>query len=726
MIPNLISVLFITLLVFSGCEPSSKMMILEQDLGLNSSEGTSNLRSPDLSLSPDQDRLEHDLSLTDMGIQDLQFPEQVEDQSLEVLNDQDLPENSPLDFDVDLDMLALDLSLPVDMSILPPETVDQGTPPEDIEWSTTPIFAEMFTPAHTNGQILDRWDIQGICAPTQARVGMYCAGGPTGSGSIQTQISTMGYQDLILSYMRIPNNAGGYEENERFVVEWSQDGTEPWYEIESSRQTEAQHVEFPLPQDAHNLPHFTLRFKTISNSNNGGESFWLNSVVIRARVPRCTQQEWVNQFQPPYQDPNGHFIGGSEIFRIVRHQGELFATNTYWMDENNPWYGMGDQWGQILRKSRADEVWQEEYDLGFGVLRPEILQSIHLTQPETRSLLIASTFRIQNGRYYIDVWTRNDQTQHWTLTTPHEGPNPADSHDISVRQLSVHTDQVTGEERIILSVGTQGMLEGRYREDVPGQIEWFPLIPVAFNERAMGMTIANQKVVVGAGNQIWHRQDGPNPQYTLVHTMQDLIADELLRPPMGTYRGMTTIQHPELNQESILFSWAPDYISTGVIYRLDPQGEGYRRVIETDIGDLLSAQLGVPVWTSLCTYSYFLPVVHPQTGKHYHLGGCLNVIGGDQYPFWVGQPGSGHYKGGIYFIRDEYGSYLLREVKERHNGEDPPRDAIRAIELSPFEAQSIEGQQVYFGGHDSAGEISTNLAWMYSASLNDVLEQCAD
>jgi hypothetical protein len=266
------------------------------------------------------------------------------------------------------------------------------------------------------------------------------------------------------------------------------------------------------------------------------------------------------------------------------------------------------------------------------------------------------------------------------------------------------------------------MLEGTYDPAVPGRIGWAPLIPVAYNERAMGMSIANGVVVVGAGNQIWHRIDGPDPRYEMVHEMEDLIADADLRPPMGTYRGLTTIATPNGPGESVIFSWAPDYRSTGTIYRLDPQGDGYARVAETDIGDLLSADLGVPVWVSLCTYSYFLPVTDPETGVTKHLGGCLNSIGGDQYPIWTGEAGAGLYKGGIYFIRHEDASYTVREVAGRHNGTDDPRDSIRAMAVSPFAGDD----QVYFGGHDSSGIISTNLAWMYSASLRDALEVCAD
>ena len=167
---------------------------------------------------------------------------------------------------------------------------------------------------------------------------------------------------------------------------------------------------------------------------------------------------------------------------------------------------------------------------------------------------------------------------------------------MSVRQLVVHIDSVTGQEKIILPVGTQGMLEGVYDPNVPGQIAWEPLIPVDYNERVMGMSIANGVVVVGAGNQIWHRVDGPDPRYERVHDMEDLVADDALRPPMGTYRGMSTIATPNADTESRIFSWVPDYAPGR---SPDPDGGSYRRVAETDIGDLLAADLGVPVWVSL-------------------------------------------------------------------------------------------------------------------------------
>ena len=51
-------------------------------------------------------------------------------------------------------------------------------------------------------------------------------------------------------------------------------------------------------------------------------------------------------------------------------------------------------------------------------------QGLEFTQPEPDvNMLLASTFRdSMSGRYFIDVWTRDDATQSWTLVTPHEGP----------------------------------------------------------------------------------------------------------------------------------------------------------------------------------------------------------------------------------------------------------------------------------------------------------------
>ncbi|XOV90462.1 MAG: hypothetical protein ACFHX7_11405 [Pseudomonadota bacterium] len=589
-----------------------------------------------------------------------------------------------------------------------------------------PLFVDRFQPGNINGPTLERWSIEGTCTTSAdnsgINLGAYCLGADT-PGQLQTTFSTEGYTDIRLSYGRVPNSETAFDDDERFVAEWSADGAAPWHLVEESTATAFQTVSFALPEEAAGNPDFTLRFRVEADSSDGNELFWMDNVVVTGDVPRCTNHEWKEQYDAPFTDVNGEFVGGSEIFRIVRHGPDLFATNTYWFDENNPWYGSGDQWGQILVKSAEEENWREDYDLGQGVLRPEVLQSVSFESAGVE-LLLASTYRLQSGNYYIDVWTRDDATGDWTKATPHSGVTPADTHDISVRQVVVHRDSVTGEEKILLTVGTQGMLEGQYDASEPGQIRWNPLIPVNFNSRAMGMAIANGVVVVGGGNQIWHRVDGANPSYKMVHDMSDLVANENLEPPQGTYRGMTTIDNPVGSGESILFSWVPDHRSTGIIWRLDPDGDSYNRTAETDIGDLLSGYLEAPVYFSLCTYSYFLPVINPTSGDLEHLGGCLNVIGiaGNEYPSWTQNDAgtSGHYMGGIYFIRHQNGSYTLREVKGRHNGSDDPRDSIRAIELSPFD------DTVYFGGHDSAFLTSTNLAWMYSASLDDVLEVCAD
>ena len=127
------------------------------------------------------------------------------------------------------------------------------------------------------------------------------------------------------------------------------------------------------------------------------------------------------------------------------------------------------------------------------------------------------------------------------------------------------------------------------------------------------------------------------------------------------------------------------------------------------------------MWVSLCTYSYFLPVTDPETGAIKHLGGCLNSISGGQYPLWSGENGAGLYRGGIYFIRHEDGAYTLREVAGRHNGVDEPRDSVRAMALRLSQAISTSTSVV-----DSSGVISTDMAWMYSAPLRDVLQICAE
>jgi len=438
----------------------------------------------------------------------------------------------------------------------------------------------------------------------------------------------------------------------------------------------------------------------------------------------AVRNPWVRSYSSGGRDVNGEFLGGSEIFHIESHKGKLYAATSYWMDENNTYYSNGkrNQWAQVLVKDSKNSPWREDYDTGDdrGVLRPEILQSVTFTKPNPDvNLLFLATYRTDHSKYYVDIMVRNDATGKWIKTTPHSGPKVPDAHDFSVRAMRVYTGRVTREERIFVTVGIQGVLSGVYDPRVPGWIRWYPFHPVNFSERALSICEANNSLVIGAGDAVWRRKDGPSPSYSIVHDLRDLV-DRPVNPAIGGIRGMTTIDNPTGAGDSLLFLWsnADAKGACGSMYRLDPDGRGgYTRHEDVRLAPVIQKELGVYPSFILGSYSYVQSVRNPVTRKIHHLVGLYVQLnyGKHSYPTWDEKKQI--YMGGLFAIRDEKGRYTINEVNGRHNGSDTPLTAVRAIEPSPFRNDT----DVYFGGHDCANIMSTDFAWIYKAPLRTVL-----
>lgn len=452
--------------------------------------------------------------------------------------------------------------------------------------------------------------------------------------------------------------------------------------------------------------------------------------VKRLRVylrPAGTARAWTRSFRSGGRDENGEFLGGSEVHHIVGHKGKLYAATGYWMDENNPYYSGGKrtQWAQVMVKETRNAPWKEAFDTGDasangkGVLRPEILKSVVFRRPNPDvNLLFLATYRTDRERYYVDIMLRNDRTGEWTTTTPHSGKKTADSHDVSVRSMRVYTDRVTGEERLYLTIGSKGVLSGVLDPREKGWIKWRPFEPVSFSNRALSICEANGSLVVGAGDAVWRRTDGPKPRWTEIHHFRDIV-DRPVDPAIGGIRGMTTIREKNGAGHSLLLFWtnADAAGARGSIYRLDPDGKGgYTRHEDVRLAPVVHKELKEYPTFFLGAYSYFQPLRNPATGETEHLVGLyMHLKPGDHgYPLWSKK---GIYSGGLYAIRNAQGTYRIHEVNGRHDGVDTPLTAVRAIEPSPFRGD----RDVYFGGHDCAGIMSTDFAWIYKAPLEEVL-----
>ena len=158
-----------------------------------------------------------------------------------------------------------------------------------------PLFVDRFQPGNINGPTLERWTMQGSCTTSAdnsgINLGAYCLGAATPS-HLQTSFNTTGYSNIRLSYGRLPNLDGAFEDGERFVAEWSADGSAPWHLIEESTATEFAGVSFELPEDASGHPDFTLRFSVEADGVGGSELFWMDNVVVTGDVPQCVDHQW--------------------------------------------------------------------------------------------------------------------------------------------------------------------------------------------------------------------------------------------------------------------------------------------------------------------------------------------------------------------------------------------------------------------------------------------------
>ena len=446
-------------------------------------------------------------------------------------------------------------------------------------------------------------------------------------------------------------------------------------------------------------------------------------VLVRPTGKPVLRSPWVRSFSSGGKDANGEFLGGSEVHHLVGHKGKLYAATGYWMDENNPYYSQGKnkQWAQVLVKDRRNAPWREEYDTGNaqGVLRPEVLKSVVFRRPNPDvNLLFLATYRTDHERYYVDVMVRNDATGEWIKTTPHSGKKTKDSHDVSVRSMRVYTDRVAREERLFLTIGAKGVLSGVLDPKAEGWIRWRPFEPVPFSNRALSVCEANGTLLVGAGDAVWRRIDGPTPRYEEIHHFRDLVTRPV-DPAVGGIRGMTTLRNPNGPGHSLILFWTNTDAAgaRGSIYRLDPDGRGgYTRHEDVRLGPVVHKELNAVPTFFLGAYSYFQPLRNPVTGETEHLVGLYMHLkpGGHDYPAWSKKQ---IYSGGIYAIRNAKGQYRIHEVNRRHNGTDTPLTAVRAITPSPFPGDS----DVYFGGHDCANIMSTDFAWIYRAPLREAL-----
>jgi hypothetical protein len=448
------------------------------------------------------------------------------------------------------------------------------------------------------------------------------------------------------------------------------------------------------------------------------------SLTMKHKLGRV-DPDWNWSYISGYEDANGVFAGGSEVMHLAAYKGRLYGANGYW--EDNHWVvpeGADKQSAQVLRLDSPEGKWVVDLDMGetspdgIHIMKGNILKTLTFTMDGEGNVFeepVEVLFMAASNIYsHTSMWTLNDDSGEWEHQTVKSGERKPNIRWVP-RDVEVRTDRVTGQERIYLLLGNIGVISGVYDPNVHSRIRWDA--DVEFPEqgeldvRALGMVEANGVLYFSAGRYLYQRNDGPDPSWELLLDMTD-DDDVKLNVEMGGIRGLSAIDTPNGEGQSLIFMWAPHGRTRATIIRLDPEGDGsYTRHDEVLIGDLVPDFLGqagrdVEVWKVLGAYNNFYEMTDPETGETIHLFGYqLQLMGNDDI---VGQ--SRYYKGGTYVIRTADQKYHLGEI----NGLFEPGKA-RIIGPRSFVISPFGDDHIYSAGYDSNFVESTGMAWIFNA-----------
>ncbi len=157
---------------------------------------------------------------------------------------------------------------------------------------------------------------------------------------------------------------------------------------------------------------------------------------------------------------------------------------------------------------------------------------------------------------------------------------------------------------------------------------------------------------------------------------------------------------------ALLLMWCPNGQSSGLIYRLEPDGNGgFNRFYETKFSLLVENYLpGSNVNYLLGAYNEFYEYVDPLTSDIVHLIGFEASISAAGFPTW-----NSYYKGALFAIRNADMEYSLEEINGAVGVNDMALVANRCYVKSPFADENA----LYFGGFDPNSNTATSMAWIF-------------
>ncbi|HEV7517861.1 MAG TPA: hypothetical protein VGR07_16295 [Thermoanaerobaculia bacterium] len=389
-------------------------------------------------------------------------------------------------------------------------------------------------------------------------------------------------------------------------------------------------------------------------------------------------------------------MGGTEILRLVPHEGTLYAaTSTVWdAPGTDPALG-----AQILALDHPEGPWRVEHEFPVSQWRATLGSVRFSTDGRGRplaapvSLLLAAPV---NPEGHAEVWSR-DADGRWASMRLASG-----AAKVGIRSLHLYRDQVTGVDRVFAGCLPYGIWSGVYEPAAPGLIRWdrepelsgFQSRPMAFAECAGALYAAIKP-------HLYRRIDGERSQPRWRSAYVYATDTEVAMNSSGL-RGLTPSLAPAGPGEVLLAALEGARCR---IVRIAPEDD-HREEVDLDVLSFLRQQWGGPLTYAIAAYDDMVPVRDPASGEELLVIG----LGASRGPLGVRHPREGWEPGGFYLLRRRDGSYRLRQIVDPELDPMPPLVAVRTCALSPF-----DGETLFFGGYDPNAMPAHHTAWIFSA-----------
>jgi hypothetical protein len=314
-------------------------------------------------------------------------------------------------------------------------------------------------------------------------------------------------------------------------------------------------------------------------------------------------------------------------------------------------------------------------------------------------MLLASTWDITGRR---TVFARDGRSGAWSATVLAED-RPHPQFLPQIRAFGFHRDAVTGAD-LAFAGDTRGIFSGWYEDGV----RWNPAPEMETAEsdapglggrmRISSFAEADGHLFAAVGQQVWERQDGASPGWTLRYTNPHPFYSQT------GLRGLTAVAGP--HGVRLLAAVEGNHAR---IVSIDPKTGA--ETTDLDLGAFLDAAWGTRVSYVIGAYNDMARV--PETDDL--------LIGIEAFIPPGSPPPAGHVvldvhhgleAGGWFLVRHPDGRYELHRVTAGFPGIGEELVSVRTIVASPFAG---EAGVFYFGGYDANDAPAHDTGWIVRA-----------